>query len=181
MEINTEISHVKPRLGEQEPSPKVLDTHLENAFLALDRLEQTQYSEEREAVKKLLDQVYDCFKKMANSEKRASLLAYCQLMLRISAFIQSPEFVNNLANFDKSLKNNLVKRCLLRPFRQNLIGMDDVDDASSSSSSTAPNYPLASILELELFGEELLQAVKCLNQMFVLIKADMTEFQREQL
>lgn len=156
MEINTDISNVKPRLREQQNSPSVQDTHLDNAFKALEKLEKVEYSEQKEVIKKLLDQIYDCFKKMGNSEKRASLLAYCQLMLRISAFIQSPEFINNLANFDKSLKNNLVKRCLLRPFRQNLIGMDDVDDASSSSSSTAPNYPLASILELELFGEELL-------------------------
>jgi len=137
-------------------SRKQTDSHIESAFQALKQLEETQFDEQKSTIKSLLDKVYDCFKRMGNSEQRASLVAYSQLMLKISAFIQTPEFVNNLANYDKSLKSNLVKRCVLRPFRQNIIGMDDVDDASSNSSSTVPNFPLACILELELFGNELL-------------------------
>lgn len=96
---------------------------------------------------------------MGSTDERASLLSYSQLMLQIAFFLQTPAFVNNFAKFDKALKGNMIKRCLLRPFRGNIIGMEDFDDTSSSSSSTAPNYPIASTLELELYGEELYKTV----------------------
>jgi hypothetical protein len=124
-----------------------------------------------------MDQLYNCFKKMGHTDKRASLLDYSQLMLELAQFLDTPTFVNNYHKFDKNLKGNLIKRCLLRPFRQNFMGMDEPEDLlNSSTSSTAPLMPIASNLELELFGEELLKTVVNINKMFSVIRHGMTEY-----
>ena len=85
---------------------------------AKDALEQLKASrfEDNEKNTELFEVFYETFTKMKD-EKNEWLHEYASLMHDITEFLETSLYLNYFAKYDKKLTKNIVKRCLIKPFK----------------------------------------------------------------
>ena len=80
--------------------------------------------DERDQTKLEFLNLYHTFKNFRINAKKIehdSLLGYLKLMLSLIEFIQGPQFAQFFANFDRKLRKNVVKRCIVLPLTKRVL------------------------------------------------------------
>ena len=91
--------------------------------LALEKIKASRF-DDREATKLEflnLFQTFKNFKVNAKKTQHDSLVGYLRLMHKLVVYILEHQFTMYFANFDKKLRKNVVKRCLIQPLTQRIM------------------------------------------------------------
>ena len=80
--------------------------------------------DERDQTKLEFLNMYHTFKNFCVNAKKTEhddLLGYLKLIREILEYVQSPQFAQFFANFDRKIRKNVVKRCVVQPLTKRIL------------------------------------------------------------